>query len=124
MQGGRSRPALGASRPGPRSPTPRSQGPGEPVDTVPDNHRPGAGTAGRVVPEGQEKIQPGVICQRPQLLGLQPSAAITGHWFPGQFQSSAYRCECMFEQSLYSLCQQQGWNLKSFIFRTGCFSSF
>lgn len=54
-----------------------------------------------------ERIQPRVISQRPQLLGLQPSAAFTGHNLLGQFQSSAYCWECMFEQSLYSLFQQQ-----------------
>jgi hypothetical protein len=75
-----------------------------------------------VVLEGQmENTQPRGISQRLQLLGLQPSAAIIGYNFPSQFQSPAYCWECMFEQSLYSLFQQQGWNLKSFIFKTGCF---
>lgn len=64
---------------------------------------------GRAALEGHMEIsQPGVVSQRPQLLGLQPSATTIGHNLRGQFQSSADCWECMFEQSLYSLYSNSG----------------
>lgn len=96
----------------------------EPVAGVPRDQPPWVESTeqGRVAQERpMENTQPRVTSQRPRILGLQPTAAFRGQAFPGQFQGSAYCWERTFEQSLSSPFQQQGWNLKSFIFKTCCF---
>lgn len=71
-----------------------------------------------MVLKGQmENIQPRVISQSPQLLGLQASVAIMEHNFPDQFQSSAHCWECMFEQSLLFSIPTAALEFKKFHFQ-------